>query len=112
MAIAGVLDNYKDTNLVIVPQAQAYALLLFCLRNPKYCPSRALGGAGDPRLPLPGATIDIRTMVTRYRSASFPRHFRSSLLSHAWHGRSTAEVGAGVVRVRNVCRSVNSSLSV
>ncbi|WP_158896833.1 MULTISPECIES: hypothetical protein [unclassified Pseudomonas] len=30
MAIAGVLDDYQQANLVIVPQAQAYALLLFC----------------------------------------------------------------------------------
>lgn len=30
MAIAGVLDDYQQANLVIVPQAQAYALLLLC----------------------------------------------------------------------------------
>lgn len=43
MAIAGVLDDYHLAKLVIVPQAPAYALLLFCLRNPKCCPIRAEG---------------------------------------------------------------------
>jgi uncharacterized protein YcsI (UPF0317 family) len=64
---AGVLDDYQQANLVIVPQAQAYALLLFCLRNPRACPILAVGDAGDPRVPLPGAAIDIRTMLPRYR---------------------------------------------
>lgn len=64
---AGVLDDYRKSNLVIVPQDQAYALLLFCLRNAKACPILAVGNAGDPRVPLPGAAIDIRTMLPRYR---------------------------------------------
>lgn len=64
---AGVLDDYQQANLVIVPQDQAYALLLFCLRNSKACPILAVGDAGDPRVPLPGAAIDIRTMLPRYR---------------------------------------------
>ncbi|QEU01886.1 DUF1445 domain-containing protein (plasmid) [Pseudomonas oryzihabitans] len=62
-----MLDDYQQANLVIVPQAQAYALLLFCLRNPKACPILAVGDAGDPWVPLPGAAIDIRTMLPRYR---------------------------------------------
>ena len=64
---AGVLDDYRQANLVIVPQAKAYALLLFCLRTPKACPILAVGDAGDPRLPLLGAAIDIRAMLPRYR---------------------------------------------
>ncbi|MDQ7915700.1 DUF1445 domain-containing protein [Pseudomonas sp. 102515] len=64
---AGVLDDYQQANLVIVPQAHAYALLLFCLRNPRACPILAVGDAGDPWVPLPGAAIDIRTMLPRYR---------------------------------------------
>lgn len=64
---AGVLDDYQQANLVIVPQAQAYTFLLFCLRNPKACPILAVGDAGDPRIPLPGTAIDIRTMLPRYR---------------------------------------------
>ncbi len=48
MAIAGVLDDYQLAKLVIMPPAPAYALLLFCLRNPKCCPIRAAGDAGDP----------------------------------------------------------------
>jgi len=51
---------------MIVPQDQAYALLLFSLRNPKACPI-LVGDAGDPQVPLPGAAIDIRTMLPRYR---------------------------------------------
>lgn len=64
---AGLLDDYQQANLVIVPQDQAYALLLFCLHNPKACPIPAVGDAGDPQVPLPGAAIDIRTMLPRYR---------------------------------------------
>lgn len=63
----GVYDDYQQANLVIVLQAQAYALLLFCLRNLKACPILAVGAAGNPRVPLPGAAIDIRTMLPRYR---------------------------------------------
>lgn len=48
MTLAGVLDDYHFAKLVIVPQAPAYALLLFCLRNPTCCPIRAAGDVGDP----------------------------------------------------------------
>ena len=87
LAIAGVLNGYQQANLVILPQAQAYALLLSCLSNPKTCPILAVGDASDPRLPLPGAAIDIRTMLPRHRSASFPKLSRSSLLLRAGRGR-------------------------
>ncbi len=73
MTIAGLHDDYQQANLVIVQQTQADAQLLFCLRNPKTCPILAVGDAGDPRMQLPGAPIDIRTMLPRYRSAFLPR---------------------------------------
>lgn len=61
-----MFDDYQQANLAIVPQATAYALLLFCLRNPKAFLILAEGYAGDPRMPLPGAAFDIRTMLPRY----------------------------------------------
>lgn len=77
---------------MIVPQAEAYTLVLFCLHTPKACPTLAVGGAGNPRVPLARALINIRTMLTHYRSASFPRHSRSSLLSRP--GREQIEEGS------------------
>lgn len=75
MAIAGVLNDHQQTNLVIVPQARAYALMLLCLRNPKVCPILAVENAGDPRVPLSGAAIDIRTVLPRYQSSFSPKFF-------------------------------------
>lgn len=63
-------------------------LLFFFLRNHKAFPILAVEDAGDPRLSLPGAAIDIQTRPPRYRSASFPRLSRPSLPSRAGRERS------------------------
>lgn len=50
-------------------------LLFFFLPNPKAFPILVVGDAGDPRLSLPRAAINIRTRPPRHRSASFPKTF-------------------------------------
>lgn len=64
---AGVAPGYVQTNLVILPRAQAFDFLLFCQRNAKPCPLIEVMEAGvtEPFITAPGA--DIRTDVPRYR---------------------------------------------
>jgi len=64
---AGLAPNHVQTNLVILPQAQAFDFLLFCQRNPKPCPLIEVMEPGkvEPSLTAPGA--DIRTDLPRYR---------------------------------------------
>lgn len=73
-------------------------LLFFCLCNPKACPILAVSGAGDPRAPLPGAAIYIRTMLPRRRSASFSRLPCSSLPSRAGRGQLVGRAQAEGVK--------------
>lgn len=62
---SGVAAGYAQANLIIVPKALAYDVLLFAQRNPKPCPVLGVLDAGETtgRL-LPGG--DIRTDVSRY----------------------------------------------
>jgi uncharacterized protein YcsI (UPF0317 family) len=57
-------------NVVILPEVLASDFLRFCQLNPKPCPVLAVGAPGDPALPTlsaPGANIDMRCDVPRYR---------------------------------------------
>ncbi len=45
---SGVLDDYQQANLAVVPRAHAYDFLLFCTRNPKSCPLIAVTEPGSP----------------------------------------------------------------
>lgn len=62
----GVALGYVQCNLVIVPQSDAYAFLLYCQRNQRACPVIEVLDAGswEPKLSAPGA--DLRTDLPRY----------------------------------------------
>ncbi len=64
---AGLAPGYVQGNLVILPQAQAFDFLRFCVRNPKPCPLLAVSEPGDPHLPELGEDLDLRTDLPRYR---------------------------------------------
>lgn len=62
---AGIARGYAQANLIIVPKAQAFDVLLFAQRNPKPCPLLGVLDAGQTT----GALLaggDIRTDVPRY----------------------------------------------
>jgi uncharacterized protein YcsI (UPF0317 family) len=62
----GVALGYVQCNLVIVPEADAYAFLLYCQRNQRACPIIEVldTGGWEPKMSAPGA--DLRTDVSRY----------------------------------------------
>ena len=44
----GICREYVQTNLVVLPQADAFDFLRFCGRNPKPCPLIEATDPGDP----------------------------------------------------------------
>lgn len=62
----GVLPEQVICNLVVLPKADVYDFLVYCMRNPKPCPVVEVFDPGDPisRIAAPGA--DIRTDLSRY----------------------------------------------
>lgn len=64
---SGLAAEYVQANCVILPRAHAYDFLEYCLRNPVPCPVLAVSEPGDPRLPVCGADLDIRTDIPSYR---------------------------------------------
>ncbi|NBE52976.1 putative hydro-lyase [Streptomyces boluensis] len=63
---AGLAPGHTQANLIAVPAALAYDMLLFCQRNPKPCPVLDVTDAGAWTTPLaPGA--DLRTDLPGYR---------------------------------------------
>jgi uncharacterized protein YcsI (UPF0317 family) len=64
---AGLGQNYVQSNLAVLPRAQAYDFLLFCQRNPKPCPLIEVcdEGSAEPLGVAPGA--DLRTDIARFR---------------------------------------------
>src|SRR5258706_13187835 len=63
---SGWAPGYAQANLIAVPRALAYDLLLFAQRNPKPCPVLDVTEVGSPTTVLaPGA--DLRTDIGRYR---------------------------------------------
>lgn len=62
---AGISRGYAQANLIIVPKAQAFDVLLFAQRNPKPCPILGVLDAGQTSGPLL-AGGDIRTDVPKY----------------------------------------------
>lgn len=65
---AGLAPGYTQANLVILPQADAFDFLRFCVRNPKPCPVLDVTDPSSPH-PDPGwaRDADLRTDVPRYR---------------------------------------------
>lgn len=64
---AGILDGYQQANLVVVPASAATEFAEYCRANPSVCPLLASSAPGDPQLTYDGCTVDVRTMVPRYR---------------------------------------------
>lgn len=62
---SGWSAGYAQANLIIVPKAQAFDVLLFAQRNPKPCPILGVLDAGETSGPLL-AGGDVRTDVARY----------------------------------------------
>jgi uncharacterized protein YcsI (UPF0317 family) len=62
---AGLAPGKLQTNLVILPAADAADFAEYCRLNPRPCPLVAQGEAGDPRLGALG-DIDIRTDVPAF----------------------------------------------
>ena len=63
----GVCGAFVQTNLVVLPQADAFDFLRFCGRNPKPCPLIEATDPGDPEPKLTAAGADLRTDLPRYR---------------------------------------------
>ncbi|REE77501.1 hypothetical protein C8E05_7021 [Rhodococcus wratislaviensis] len=64
---AGILDDYQQANLLVVPSAAADDFAEYCRRNPEVCPLLARTAPGNPELTYDNCTVDIRTMLPRYR---------------------------------------------
>jgi len=54
-------------NLAILPKEFAADFARFCALNPKPCPLLGQSEPGDPRLPMLGEDLDIRTDIPLYR---------------------------------------------
>lgn len=64
---SGMAPGYVQGNLAILPKALAADFARFCALNPKPCPLLAQSEPGDPRLPMLGEDLDIRTDIPLYR---------------------------------------------
>jgi uncharacterized protein YcsI (UPF0317 family) len=64
---AGLARGFVQANLVVLPEADAFDFLRFCLRNPKPCPVLEVcdPGSPEPAELAPGA--DLRTDLPGYR---------------------------------------------
>jgi uncharacterized protein YcsI (UPF0317 family) len=64
---SGLAPGFVQGNLAILPQKLAADFLRFCQLNPKSCPLIGMSAPGDPRVPMLGKDLDIRTDLPRYR---------------------------------------------
>ena len=64
---AGLAPGHAQANLVVLPQADAFDFLRFCLRNPKPCPVLEVTDPGSPEPTETAPGADLRTDVPRYR---------------------------------------------
>ena len=62
----GLSPGYVQANLVMLPKAEAFSFLLFCIRNPKPCPILDVlePGLWEPKI---AKGSDLRTDLPRYR---------------------------------------------
>jgi uncharacterized protein YcsI (UPF0317 family) len=64
---SGLAPGNVQANLVILPQALANDFLRFAQANPRPCPVLGVTEVGDPRLPMLGEDLDLRSDLPRYR---------------------------------------------
>jgi uncharacterized protein YcsI (UPF0317 family) len=62
----GLVPGFVQANLVILPKAQAFHFLLFCVRNPKPCPILDVLEPGQVE-PMIARGADLRTDLPKYR---------------------------------------------
>ncbi len=63
----GMAPRHVQVNIAILPASEAGTFHRFCQKNPKPCPLLAISEVGDPRIPLLGEDLDIRTDIPGYR---------------------------------------------
>jgi uncharacterized protein YcsI (UPF0317 family) len=64
---AGLAPGFAQANLVVLPAADAFDFLRFCVRNPAPCPVLEVTDPGSPEPALTAPGADLRTDVPRYR---------------------------------------------
>jgi uncharacterized protein YcsI (UPF0317 family) len=65
---AGLAPGYVQANLVILPRADAFDFVRFCVRNPKACPLLDVTAPGSPHPAAHwAAAADLRTDLPLYR---------------------------------------------
>jgi uncharacterized protein YcsI (UPF0317 family) len=64
---AGLAPGFTQANLVVLPEADAFAFLRFCLRNPKPCPVLEVTDPGSPEPAELAPGADLRTDLPGYR---------------------------------------------
>ena len=64
---SGMAPGFVQGNLAILPKEFAADFARFCALNPKPCPLLGQSEPGDPRLPMLGEDLDIRTDIPLYR---------------------------------------------
>lgn len=115
---SGISHGYAQANLIIVPAAQAFDVLLFAQRNPKSCPVLGVLEAGQTEGPLlPDG--DIRTDLPRYavyengvkvaEPADISGYWRDDLVTFVIGCSFTFESAlmAGGIRLAHIDQGVN-----
>ena len=64
---SGMCAGYAQANLCILPKAQAFDFLLFCMRNPRPCPTLEVGEAGCRQMGAMACGDDVCTAFPKYR---------------------------------------------
>jgi uncharacterized protein YcsI (UPF0317 family) len=64
---AGLAPGRVQANVVVLPEADAYDFLRFCVANPKPCPILEVTEVGSPMPAQSAPGADLRTDVPRYR---------------------------------------------
>jgi uncharacterized protein YcsI (UPF0317 family) len=60
------VPGFVQTNLVVLPQADAYDFVVYCQRNPKPCPLIDITDPGDPTPRVAAPEADLRTDLPQY----------------------------------------------
>ena len=110
----GCAPGHVQANLVVLPERHIHDFVDFCKLNPFACPLLGVSEVGNPRIPLLGAGLDIRTDLPGYlvhRAGLTPEEladitavWRDDLVAVAigcWFSMEDALLQAGI-RLRHV----------